>query len=69
MNPKYLSLNPVLRSPLRVKKSFMLQLLSTAPRNFTAGAQALTPTEQWHPQKQLDAPLPALTCRTKAGQT
>lgn len=69
INHRRISLESRATQPPGVKKPFILQLLSMAPRNFIAGAQALTPTEQWHPLKQLDAPLPAITCKTKAEQT
>lgn len=65
----HISLSSVLSNTLRVKKPFILEPLSRAPCNFAAGAQALTPVEQWHHLEKTDAPLPALTCRTKAGQT
>lgn len=43
-------------------------LHSTAHETCSLGP-ALTAEEWWHPLKQPHVPLPALTCRTKAGQT
>lgn len=57
------------KQPSEGKKPVVLQLLSRTPGNLAAGAQALTPTEQWQPLKQPQALLPALTYRTEAGQT
>lgn len=57
------------KQPSEGKKPVVLQLLSRTPGNLAAGAQALTPTEQWNPLRQPHALLPALTYRTKAGQT